>query len=87
MSADTIKHFLVVYDVSAGVAEVREFSDHEEALVEYDKLEKQFLDSSEFDIVLLGADSIETIKRTHSSYFDTTQHGFERFFRDALLTR
>lgn len=87
MSADNIKHFLVVYDVRAGVAEVREFSDYEEALAAYDQLEKQFLGSNEFDIVLLGADSVETIKRTHSSYFDTTQHGFERFFRDALLTR
>ena len=87
MSADDIKHFLVVYDVAEGVADVREFSDHDEALARYDELEKQFLNSDDFDIVLLGADSLETIRRTHSSYFETTQHGFERFFREALAGR
>lgn len=87
MSADNIKHFLVVYDVKAGRADVREFADHDEALASYDELEKRFLESDDFDIVLLGADSLETIQRTHSSYFETTQHGFERFFREALLAR
>lgn len=76
----------IVYDVAAGKADVREYADHEEALEAYDELEKRFLASNAYDIVLLGADSLETIKRTHSSYFETTQHGFERFFRDALLT-
>jgi hypothetical protein len=87
MSAEDIKHFLVVYDIHAGNADVTEFVDYEEALRRYDELEKQFIDSDEFDIVLLGADSLDTIKRTHSSYFETTEHGFERFFRDALLKR
>ena len=31
-------------------------------------------------MVLLSADSIETIKKTHSSYFSTREQGFERFF-------
>jgi hypothetical protein len=87
MSAEDIKHFLVVYDIAAGNADVTEYADYEEALERYDELEKQFLDSDEFDIVLLGADSLDTIKRTHSSYFETTEHGFERFFRDALQRR
>ena len=30
-------------------------------------------DRSDFDVVLLSADSLETIKRTHSSYFDTRE--------------
>jgi hypothetical protein len=88
MSSDDIRHFLVVYDVAARHATVREFGDYEEALAAYDELEKEFLKpnaSDAFDIVLLGADSLETIKRTHSSYFETTEHGFERFFRDALV--
>jgi hypothetical protein len=38
------------------------------------------------DIVLLGADSLETIKKTHSSYFETSEDGFEQFFRDRLRT-
>lgn len=85
MSADDVKHFLVIYDIAAGKAEVREYADHEEALEAYDELEKKFLGTVAYDIVLLGADSLDTIKQTHSSYFETTQHGFERFFPDALL--
>jgi hypothetical protein len=85
MSADEIKHFLVVYDVRARLAKVKEFDNYDEALAEYETLEKANLTSTDLDIVLLGADSLETIKRTHSSYFDTTEDGFERFFKDALL--
>jgi hypothetical protein len=84
MSIDDIRHFLVVYDVKVGEAEVEEFDDYEAALAAYDALEKKARGRRDLDIVLLGADSLETVKSTHSSYFDTTQHGFERFFKDAL---
>jgi hypothetical protein len=84
MSAEDIRHFLVVYDVRAGEADVTEFDDYNEAVARYEEIEKRFFGSDEYDIVLLGADSLDTIKRTHSSYFETTQHGFERFFKDAL---
>lgn len=86
MSADDIRHFLVVYDVRAGEAEVDEYDDYEEAVARYEELEKRFFGSNDYDIVLLGADSLETIRRTHSSYFETTQHGFERFFKEALAS-
>lgn len=84
MSPEDIRHFLVIYDIRARHATVKEYSDYEQALRDYDGLEKKYLDSDVFDIVLLGADSLETIKRTHSSYFETTEHGFERYFQDAL---
>ena len=84
MSAEDIRHFLVVYDIRAGEAEVVEFDDYEVAVTEYEEVEERFFGDNAYDIVLLGADSLETIKRTHSSYFETTQYGFERFFKDAL---
>ena len=28
---------------------------------------------------------VNVLKKTHSSYFETTQHGFERFFKEALV--
>jgi hypothetical protein len=34
---------------------------------------QEMRDRSDFDVVLLSADSLETIKRTHSSYFDTRE--------------
>ena len=87
MSAEDIRHFLVVYDVRAARASVTEYEDYDRALARYDELEKEHLTSDEVDVVLLGADSLETIQRTHSSYFETTHHGFERFFADALNAR
>ncbi len=35
--------------------------------------------------MLLGADSLQTIKHTHSSYFETTEGGFEQFLGDVLV--
>jgi hypothetical protein len=84
MSIDDIRHFLVIYDVKVGEAEVQEFEDYEAAVVAYDEIEARTRGRRDLDIVLLGADSLDTVKKTHSSYFDTTQHGFERFFKEAL---
>jgi hypothetical protein len=41
-------------------------------------------DRSDFDVVLLSADSLETIKRTHSSYFDTRE-SFEALLPAGVL--
>ncbi len=85
MSVDDIRHFLVVYDVNVGDAEVKEFDDYDTAVAAYDEIEQRMRGRRDLDIVLLGADSLETVKKTHSSYFKTTQRGFERFFEDALV--
>lgn len=88
MSNDEIRHFLVVYDVPTLKAEVTQFEDdYEAAVAAYRELEKRYLDDDSHDVVLLGADSIETIKRTHSSYFETTEHGFERYVRGLLAAK
>ncbi len=70
MSSIDIKHFLVIYDVSRGEAEVEEFgTDYDRAQEAYAEAERGNRDREDVDIVLLSADSLETIKRTHSSYF------------------
>jgi hypothetical protein len=84
MSIDDIRHFLVIYDVNVGEAEVKEFDEYQTAVAAYDEIEEKTRGRRDLDIVLFGADSLETVKKTHSSYFETTQHGFERFFKDAL---
>jgi hypothetical protein len=67
-----IKHFLIKYDVKAGHADVQRFGeDYEAAMNAYEELEQEARESSDVDVVLLSADSLETIKRTHSSYFET----------------
>lgn len=81
-----INHFLVVYDLAEGLARVERFgTDYEAALTAYAKAEQDFENRDTYDIVLLGADSIETIERTHSSYFHT-EETFESLLPPGVLT-
>jgi hypothetical protein len=85
MTPDPIQHFLVIYDLVAGETTVRTFAAdrYDAAIAEYGELEIRA--SPNLDIVLLSADSIETIKRTHSSYFDT-EESFESLLPAGVLT-
>jgi hypothetical protein len=66
MSPNDIRHFLVVYDLAVGEASVREFgTDYDTALAAYAEAERDFSNRDVYDIVLIGSDSLETIKRTH----------------------
>jgi hypothetical protein len=68
--ADDIKHFLVTYDPASRKVSVREFgTDYDAAQDAYQDAEKRAW-GADLDVVLLSADSLETIKRTHSSYFE-----------------
>jgi hypothetical protein len=85
MSETDIRHFLVVYDLSKSMARVESFgTDYDRALEAYAKAEQDFGNRETFDIVLLGADSIDTIKRTHSSYFHT-EETFESLLPPGVL--
>lgn len=71
MSPDEIKHFLVIYDLASGKTEVRRFgTDYDAAQTAYAEAERADGVEGKLDIVLLSADSLETIKQTHSSYFN-----------------
>ena len=71
MSPDEIKHFLVTYDLATGETEVKRFgTDYDAAQEAYAEAEQANADEAKLDIVLLSADSLETIKQTHSSYFN-----------------
>jgi hypothetical protein len=72
MSATDIKHFLVIYDIDASQAEVKEFgTDYDKALNAYDQFEQDARNRQNIEVVLLSAESLQTIKRTHSSYFES----------------
>lgn len=63
-------HFLLVYDVRLQRLVRRdEFVDAGEAATAYAQLEAEHRMNRDFEIVLVGADSIETIMRTHGHYF------------------
>jgi hypothetical protein len=68
---DDIKHFLVTRDVTRRVTTVEELgTDYDAAQHVYQEAERQARGRSDLDVVLLSADSLDTIKRTHSSYFE-----------------
>lgn len=85
MSPADIEHFLIVYDIPSANADVRPYgTDYDAALDAYDQAEQDARDRSDVEVVLLSADSLETIKRTHSSYFQTHE-SFERLLPAGIL--
>ncbi len=79
-----IHHYLVIYEVAAQSVKVMTFDDYDEAVAEYARLEEGLREQNDREVVLLSADSIETIKRTHSSYFQT-DGSFERLLPPGVL--
>jgi hypothetical protein len=87
MGQDQIKHFLVSYDLATGKTEVESFgTDYDAAQVAYARAEQANADDGKLDIVLLGADSLETIKQTHSSYFDGCSRRLDDLLRSQPIT-
>lgn len=70
-----IQHFILVFDHSKGrlTGAPLEFgADSERALARYSALEHEFRENTNMDIVLIGSDSLDTVKVTHANYFDGT---------------
>jgi hypothetical protein len=85
MTEKPINHFLVVYDAVTGRADVRRFgTDYEAAQQAYAEVEWETRDDANIDAVLLSADSLETVKRTHSSYFGVRRR-FEQLLPAGIL--
>lgn len=70
--SDRIQHFLLVFDHQAGrLFEMQEFgSDADAAVTAYAAKEAEYGDRQLVEIVLVGSDSLETVKLTHANYFD-----------------
>ena len=81
-----IKHFLLVFDRRAGrLIEQRGFgTDMDAAIAEYQRIEREHFGDSRYDIVLVGSDSIETVKVTHASYFRAGIESAEQYLRSVM---
>jgi ribosome assembly protein YihI (activator of Der GTPase) len=68
----SIQHFLLIYDHAAGrLLDVEKFGvEAKKALARYEELEQLHRDERQMDIVLVGSDSLDTVKVTHANYFD-----------------
>ena len=65
-------HFLLVYNGPLRVLERSErFEDVEAALAAYAQAEDDYRGRKDVEVVLLGSDSLETLKRTHGHYFES----------------
>ena len=65
--------FLVTFDHDARKQiSLEEFRDTPQALKAYSEREEQYRDNPRVEVVLLGAESIDAIKVTHSNYFEDT---------------
>lgn len=83
MSA-SLKHFLLVFDHNrAELLDMKEFgTDSKTAMAEYAKLERAHMkESDSIEIVLIGSDSLDTVKITHANYFDGTV-AVSKYFAD-----
>ena len=74
MSPASIRHFLLVFDHRHGsLLETTEFgTDSEAAVTAYARKEQEFQGQTAIEIVLIGSDSLDTVRVTHANYFDGT---------------
>lgn len=85
MTARDLKHFLVIYNIPAAEAEVVAFErDYDAALAAYNQAEAVNRNDSDIEVVLLGSDSIETVERTHSSYFELAESHIDQVVAQEL---
>jgi hypothetical protein len=66
-----LQHFLLIYDHSqqALIETLHLGSRGEDAARIYGEYEQMYRDRPGIEIVLVGADSLDTIRRTHAHYF------------------
>jgi hypothetical protein len=50
----------------------QEFADTDAAVLAYEEHEARYDANDKIEVVLIGSDSIETVRQTHANYFDGT---------------
>jgi hypothetical protein len=69
-----MQQFLVIYDRRAGtIIRHRGYSSSHSALAARFTAEREFRSTPDVEVVVLGADSWEALKTTHSRYFKPVQ--------------
>ena len=67
-----LQHFLLIFDHRASkLIDLQTFENRSNDAVDaYSAKELEFREKPWIDIVLVGSDSVETVKLTHANYFD-----------------
>lgn len=93
MTTGPTTYFLLVYHLDSRELRVEEFGADERAAAEaYTTREHEYRDEPTVEVVMVGADSIDTVRKTHSHYFATSETSelvadLERDLGDALRER
>ncbi|WP_457253827.1 hypothetical protein [Pedococcus sp. P5_B7] len=67
-----MNHFLIVFERLQGqLLDIREFDRADKALSGRFEAERLYHGSRDVEVVVLGAKSLEDLRRTHSRYFST----------------
>jgi hypothetical protein len=85
VAKDDAVYFLLVYSFDEGrLVHSDELSDSDAAIVAYDAAERQYRACADrYEVVLIGADSIETVMKTHGHYFSRSESSmFSEFLAD-----
>jgi len=85
MASTSTVHFLLVYSFDQEkLVEQEEFTDSDAATKAYGEAEARYRHHDRYEIVLVGADSIETVMKTHGHYFASSDLSL---FSDFLTER
>jgi hypothetical protein len=77
---DQLRHFLLVYDARSRSVSVEDLGEDADAAAQrYGEVEMEYEKRSGFEVVLIGADSLETIRQTHAHYF-AVEDDDDKFF-------
>lgn len=85
MGKDDAVYFLLVYSFDEGrLVHQAELPDSDAAIAAYDAMERQYRTCLDrYEVVLIGADSIETVMKTHGHYFHRSDDSmFSEFLAD-----
>lgn len=86
MTPKDLRHFLVVYRVADGIAEVSEYAhdQYEAALDAYRATEEVHRDEPDVEVVLLSADSHESLMATHGRFFEQSRQHVDDYITERL---
>lgn len=69
-----MRHYLLIYDRSTGkIIRHQEYGEAESALKARFNAEREYAEQPEIEVVVLGAESWESLTRTHARYFKDVQ--------------
>lgn len=74
-------HFVLKLDVSTNTLEIEAFPNVSDATRRYAELEMKFVNSDSQDVVLVSAESAESLSRGYPNYFSDTE-GFIKIFKE-----